>query len=146
MSTSPLLLRILFATSLMVICFVVGGTLGSLSVSRTDGLAGAAVVLWYSVIGAVIGLIGGLIIPRYLSGRSLKSGSLFLGLITVILIGVLLYQYNHPSTAPEELPPETAPEQFPTESEDAISYSADTIVAQQRATSLTYEPVPGRFR
>lgn len=135
MPTPLILHRILFALSLMLIGFVIGGTLGGLSVSRTDGLAGAAVVLWYSVIGAIIGLIGGIILPRYLSGRSLKKGSLFLGVITLVLIGVLLYQYNHTSTELPDVPPETAPEQFPDGSDDAISlFRRSTIMAGQRIT------------
>lgn len=124
MRFSLILLRILFALCLAVICFIVGGTLGGLTVSKSEGLAGAAVVLWYSVFGAILGLVSGIIIPRYLSQQSLKRSSLYLGILALLVLGFMVYQYRQgPPTDPENLPQKVTPD----EGSDALSLQTSFI-------------------
>ena len=88
-----MLWRILLALSLLSLGLVLGATTGAqLFVTRADGLAGGAMVLWYGILGALVLLVIGIILGLKLQGTLLLLAALIFTVLAAILYGMATFK------------------------------------------------------
>ncbi|MBK9175230.1 MAG: hypothetical protein IPM46_02605 [Flavobacteriales bacterium] len=86
-SASKLWPGIGFVISAAVLGLFVGGFLGKASVAKSDGLAGAATVLGYAVLGVALGAIVAIILARRMARGLLVRVLLVIGPLALIMLG-----------------------------------------------------------
>ncbi len=69
--------------------------MGKATVDKSDGLAGGAIIFWYVIGGAIVGLFAGISIPKYLSSRLLTRLVIFVGAISFISIVILIIRFRN---------------------------------------------------
>ena len=89
------MLKVLFTIFLAIDLSALAGVIGRLTVSRSDGLTGAAVIFWYVLFGFAVGLIAGIFISRFLSQKVLKILNYILGIIALAVIMFVFYRLNN---------------------------------------------------
>ena len=86
MTKSNLLLA-LFIFLFTIAGFFLGLIVARFLVPKEAGLAAGAIALGYGVAGMVVALTLGIIVPRFLSSKSLKIASIVFGLFNLAVIG-----------------------------------------------------------
>jgi len=74
-----------------------GAAIGSLTLIRSDGFTGGAVIFFYLMAGFFIGLIAGMVLMRYLNESKLKILNIILGIIAIAyftFLAVRIIQLN----------------------------------------------------
>ena len=89
------MVKVLFTIFLAIDLSALAGVIGRLTVSRSDGLTGAAVIFWYVLFGFAVGLIAGIFITRFLSQKVLKILNYILGIIALAVIMFVFYRLNN---------------------------------------------------
>lgn len=91
----------------------IGGFISRFFMPENPGLVGGAIVMFYAVIGLVLGFIAGLVFWRFLKARTVKIINLVLGIGCLGMILWLTYRYiNRPKASGEirsEMPEVTKP-------------------------------------
>lgn len=87
--------RILLFLSSLAVGFAIGGHVAArFLVTKSDGLAGGVMVLWYGVLGAIILLVLSFIFGRKLQGKALPITALSLTLLATVYYGLALINAN----------------------------------------------------
>lgn len=81
------LIAVILTLLLLATCFILGMVVGGTTVSRSDGLAGAAVVFWYGIGGGIIGLVAAIVMITKLEVKELSIAA---GVVLVVLFGTIL--------------------------------------------------------
>lgn len=82
------LIAIILTLLLLATGFILGMVVGGTTVSRADGLAGAAVVFWYGIGGGIIGLVAAIVM---IMKMEVKMLSIAAGAVLVVLVGTILF-------------------------------------------------------
>ena len=129
-SKKPLLLRILFVFFFTICAGFLGGFLSKYFVSKDAGLAGGAIVLFYVLIGLVIGLILAFFIMRIIRPQLFKY---ITGIVSTLgVLGLVLFGLRMSETQKERDAQRAASEEFyqthkPTAPEANSSTAEDPI-------------------
>lgn len=85
--------RIVLVLSFILLGLIMGAWIGSqFFVTKSDGLVGGVIVLWYGVLGAIILLVISIILIRKLQGRSLSLTAIIFALIVISVYGIFTYK------------------------------------------------------
>ncbi|MCC6939476.1 MAG: hypothetical protein IT226_14750 [Flavobacteriales bacterium] len=79
--------------SALVLGLFAGAMLGGLTVSKSEGLAGAAMVLGYGVVGAVLFLVLSIILVRRMTRRAIVRMLLFVGPLALVLLAGATWRF-----------------------------------------------------
>ncbi len=82
----------LFVILFSIVGFFIGTLLSRFFIPKNVGLAGGAMVLGYGVLGLFIGLVGSLIIQRYMNSGQLRTMNILGGLFSLAMIGWITYK------------------------------------------------------
>lgn len=91
--SAKLLPAVGFVLCALVVGLFAGAFIGRLSVSKTDGMAGAAIVLYYGLFGGVILVVGAILLVRRLERRGLLRALMIIGPLAVILFAGATWRF-----------------------------------------------------
>ncbi|MFN0158782.1 MAG: hypothetical protein ACKVRP_12015 [Bacteroidota bacterium] len=101
---SPLAIRIVFSVLMVFISFIAGAMIGSLFVTKEDGLAGGATVFLGGVFGMATALVAAIMLYRSLAHTQLKTALLIAGGASVVITILLVYSIiNRQAAVGEDL-------------------------------------------
>ncbi len=93
--STRLLLGIMLTVSLLLAGLIIGMWVGgTFLVARSAGLAGAAQVIWYGVLGSVVAGVTGVVLSRKLSGRPLVWTTILLGPVGLVIAVLMIRGFS----------------------------------------------------